>query len=83
MQQQHDKDIERAKRLSELYGSDINPSDNSLLTKAIFTLFEDMYNPEQLAEITFFCHDQDFGRKAGVTVGELWNKILKQIDVRL
>lgn len=79
--QQHDNDVSRAKTLSNIYGTDIDPTDNSLVTKAVFILFGEIFNADQLSEIAFFCYDQDFGRKADRTVDDLWNDLIKMIEV--
>lgn len=79
--QQHDNDVARAKTLSEIYGTDIDPTDNSLVTKAIFLIFGEIFNTDQLSDIAFFCYDQDFGRKADRTIDDLWNDLIKSIEV--
>lgn len=80
---QYEKDVERASVLSNIYGSDIDPVDNSLLTKSVFSLFETHFSLEQLSEISFFCYDQNFGLKANRTIKNLWDTILKMIKVNL
>lgn len=81
MMQQHDSDVARAKTLSEIYGTDIDPVDNSLITKAIFIMFGEIFNDDQLSDIAFFCYDQNFGRKANRTIDSLWDDIVKNINV--
>lgn len=81
IKQQNDSDVARAKTLSDIYGTDIDPVDNSLITKSIFILFGEIFNDDQLSDISFFCYDQDFGRKANRTVDDLWNDLIKNMEV--
>lgn len=81
LKEQHDKDNLRAKTLSSIYGADIDPVDNSLLTKALFEIFGNIFNDDQVSDIAFFCYDQDFGRKAERTVDDLWNDLIKNMEV--
>ena len=82
LQKQHDKEVERAKILSDIYGSDINPNDNSLLVESIFLIFKDVFNNDQIETIQFFCFDQNFGRIDGLKSETLWNKMLGEIEVK-
>lgn len=81
LQKQHDKEVERAKLLSDIYGSDINPNDNQLLTESIFVMFLDVFSDEQVGDISFFCYEQDFGRKQNRLPENLWNDMIGNIDV--
>lgn len=78
---QYDKDAVNAKRLSDIYGSDINPNDNKLLTQAIFKLLHKTFPPKGDCYIEIFCYDQDFGRKSNKTIEDLWNELIMDFDV--
>ena len=76
LSRQFDIDKERAELLSDIYGSDINPNDNSLLTDSIFGLMEDVLSEEQMDDIRYFCYDQDFGRAVNKSIEQLWEEII-------
>ncbi|WNH10074.1 hypothetical protein [Thalassobellus suaedae] len=80
LRDQSDKDNERAQQLSLIYGSDINPNDNRLLTDAIFDNLSFRY-PNSKESIEFFCFEQDYGRKSNKTISELWDEIVRNIEV--
>jgi|TARA_Y100000310_G_C20704425_1_gene834117 hypothetical protein len=81
LQEQQDNDNNRAKLLSDIYGADIDPTDNSKVVEAVFLMFNDIFSIDQMAEISFFVYDQDFGRKANRTIDDLWNDLIKMIEV--
>lgn len=81
MRDQYDKDNERAKALSEIYGSDIDPVDNKLLTESIWIMLMETFNDDQIETIQHFCYEQDFGRKLELKVETLYEQLIKQIDV--
>lgn len=83
LQAQFDKDRERANVLSEIYGSDIDPVDNSRLTESIFQLLKTRFNKEAMEDIKIFCYEQNFGRQTKTSIEDLWESILKNIDVTL
>lgn len=80
LRDQNDKDVLQAEKLSTIYGSDINPNDNRLLTDAIFEILDNKY-PNSKDDIHFFCYEQDFGRKSNKSISELWNDVVRNIDV--
>jgi hypothetical protein len=81
MRDQNDKDVERATVLSEIYGSDIDPTDNSILTTAIFQVIKEAFGAIALSEIEHFCFEQDYGRNVNKDAGQLWDQLLKDLDV--
>jgi len=84
LQGQCDKDAENARRLSTIYGSDINPNDNRLLTNIIFKFLQKHFPPvDGLCDIEIFCFEQDFGRKLEVEnpIEKLWISLLKNMEV--
>ena len=81
LKNQYDKDVERAKLLSDIYGSDIDPVDNSLLTDSIFSLLLLHLSDQQVLEVSFFCYDQNFGRNVNIGNEDLWNTLINLIEV--
>ena len=82
LRDQSDKDNDRAKQLSVIYGSDINPNDNRFLTDVIFDILSFKY-PNSKEAIEFFCFEQDYGRASDKSVSELWEEIVNNLDVTL
>ena len=86
LQKQSDKEIDIANRLSSIYGSDINPNDNKLLTDNIFKHLEKAF-PGQLESIEYFCFEQDFGRvvindiDVPNPIEALWFSLVRGIEV--
>lgn len=81
LRDQNDKDVERATVLSEIYGNDIDPTDNSILTSAIFQVMKEAFGSIALSEIEHFCFEQDYGRSVNRGAGQLWDQLLKDLDV--
>lgn len=83
LKEQYDLEKKRAQQLSDIYGSDINPNDNSRLTKSIFLLLGEFFTDDQLSHIAFYCYDQDFGRYDGIerSYDDLWDTLIKEIKV--
>ena len=78
---QSDLENSRAKLLSDIYGSDIDPNNNSLLTNAIFNLLLEQFGNDGLLNIEHFCFEQDFGRKVNKDAEMLWEELIKELDV--
>jgi len=87
LREQYDKDKETAKKLTEIYGADVNPNDNSLLTNLIFELLQKQFpTTDGFCDIQTFCFDQDFGRKLVAVrdpIDLLWKNLIGNIDVDL
>lgn len=81
LQKQYDIDKARAKTLSEIYGSDIDPNDNCYLTGAIFNILQKQFVPKGPCYIEIFCYDQNFGREVNKSAAELWDELVRDIDV--
>lgn len=81
LRHQYDTDQERAKVLTNIYGSDIDPIDNSLLTESVFLLLSHNFNENQVEDIKIFCYTQNFGRIVNISTEELWLLITKEIIV--
>lgn len=81
LRDQNDKDLERAKLLSDIYGRDIDPTDNSLLTSAIFQVLKEAFGDEGLDDIQHFCFELDYGRNANKGADQLWEDLLKGFSV--
>jgi len=82
LRDQYDKDTENVNRLSSIYGADINPNDNRLITNMLFKFLQLQFPPKnEFCEIEIFCFDQDFGRKTGKSASDLWEELVKNIEV--
>lgn len=84
LRDQYDQDKKRAKELSSIYGADIDPVDNSKLSKMLILFLQDMFKPKDgHCEIEIFCYEHDFGRKLdGDNTGiDLWNRLVKDQKV--
>lgn len=82
LRDQCDKDDKRAHDLSAIYGSDINPNDNSILTNVIFSHLHSVFVPEKdECLIEHFCFEQDFGRKTNRSIDDLWNDLILNMEV--
>jgi hypothetical protein len=81
LRNQYDYDKGRAILLSNIYGSDVMPSDNSQLTNVLFKLLHGDFPPTGgFCKIQAFCYDLDFGRSKDIEVSEdpiadLWNDL--------
>lgn len=80
LRDQYDRDHERAVQLSAIYGSDINPNNNHALTEVIMKHLLVQF-PDGKEDIEFFCYEQDFGRKSGKDIEELWVELVNNIEV--
>lgn len=83
---QYDYDKARTQKLSEIYGSDVMPSDNSRLSNALFKILHKTFAPEDgFCSIQAFCYDLGFGRSIGLTfdegVDQLWEGLISKIEV--
>ena len=81
LRDQHDKEVARAKTLSEIYGSDIDPVDNSLLTNIILENLRSHFPVQEECDIAYFCYEQDFGRKINKGPEALWVDMVNTINV--
>tara|TARA_R110002012_G_scaffold321174_1_gene547887 strand:+ start:1408 stop:1710 length:303 start_codon:yes stop_codon:yes gene_type:complete len=75
---QYDIDLERSKRLSEIYGADIDPVDNSAITSVLFKILD--FNNNK-GKIETFCYEENFGRHTKRTIEDLWYSLVKDIKV--
>ena len=81
LRNQYDLDKGKAIILSNIYGSDVMPSDNSQLTNVLFKLLHQDYPPTgDFCKIQTFCYDLDFGRSKYIDVSadpitDLWNDL--------
>ena len=66
---QYDYDAARAEKLSNIYGSDVMPSDNTRLTNSLFRVLHLRFPPlrDGYCDIQTFCYDLNFGR-SGVDI---------------
>lgn len=81
LRDQYDYDKARSVRLSEIYGVDVMPSDNSRLINALFMLLHSHFPPKaDYCPIQAFCWELDFGRstdieKSDSPIDELWETL--------
>ena len=87
LRDQYDYDKARAEKLSNIYGSDVMPSNNSRLTNAIFKILHKTFPPKgYFCAIQSYCYDFDFGRSEDVcqeasSEDELWDFLVSEIQV--
>lgn len=64
MKEQYDIDLRQAQKLSDIYGSDINPNNNSRLYDTIIRLIRPDFKKYKgyICEIEQFCWEHNFGR---------------------
>lgn len=70
IREQYDYDKKRAQELSDIYGADVNPNDNSFLLDALFGVLHLSFPPldNGFCSISTFCYELDFGRDSGISV---------------
>jgi len=80
MQVQHDKDIANAQTLSKAFSVEINPYDNTLISKALVEVVAAWFDNYEVAkkEIFHFMYELDFGRKSEKPndIYKLWGKLI-------
>lgn len=81
LRDQSDIDTEKAKKLSAIYGSDINPNDNRILINNVLAHLQSRFSEDALAAIDFFCFQQDFGRASNKPIKELWDELVMMYEV--
>ncbi len=85
LRNQYDYDQGRTILLSNIYGSDVMPSDNSQLTNVLFKLLHQDYPPSgDFCKIQTFCYDLNFGRSKDIEpsndpITDLWNDLQQPI----
>tara|TARA_B100000809_G_C15018534_1_gene487590 strand:- start:724 stop:1053 length:330 start_codon:yes stop_codon:yes gene_type:complete len=78
LRDQYDYDKLRAEKLSNIYGADVMPSDNSRITNALFRLLHFCFPPTgNFCAIQAFCYELDFGRSVDIEfsadpISDLW-----------
>lgn len=78
LKSQYDYDKAKTKKLTEIYGVDVMPSDNSRLTNEIFKMLHIQFPPNGgFCEIQHFCYELDFGRESGLSIDGLWDLLTK------
>jgi hypothetical protein len=81
LRDQYDYDKARSVRLSEIYGVDVMPSDNSRLINVLFRMLHGQFPPKaDYCPIQAFCWELDFGRSADIEksdspIDELWETL--------
>ena len=86
LRDQRDYDFNYVNKLTDLYKADIDPYNTSILTDAIFDLFEGSF-PGKVGCIKIFCFELDYGRFVktdGCPIEELWLELepyLKQPNI--
>ena len=81
LREQYDYDKVRAEKLSNIYGVDVMPSDNSRITNALFSLLHFYFPPtESFCSIQAFCYELDFGRSVDIEfsadpISDLWDNL--------
>lgn len=83
LRDQRDFDFNYVNKLTDLYKADIDPYDTSILTGAIFDLFEYSF-PGKLSCIKIFCYELDYGRfikTEGCPIEELWLELKPYLKV--
>lgn len=76
---QYDNDKAVSRRLSEIYGSDINPPNNSRLYNSLFAVLHLHFPPvDGFCRIQTFCWDLDFGRglDSSDPIAALWDELI-------
>jgi hypothetical protein len=81
MRKHYDQEKARAKMLSEIYGADIDPIDNSKLYDTIFSLLRTQFPKNHYCYIEAYCWDQNFGRDVNKSIETLWKELINDIDV--
>lgn len=77
LRDQYDNDVKRAQVLSDIYGTDIDPVDNSTLGNYIIGILERNFD----IDVAHFCYEQDFGRKVGKSIETFWDEAVSSIKV--
>lgn len=76
---QYDYDKAKSEKLTEIYGSDVQPTDNSRLTNQLFKILHAQFPPSgDFCDIQSFCYELDFGRKISFTedpIGDLFDEL--------
>lgn len=75
---QHDNDLEKAKKTSDAFECDLSPYDSSRLVNQLFKLLHKQFPPENnFCSIQHFCFELDFGRLATPikTTEQLWEEL--------
>lgn len=77
LRDQYDYDVKKADQLGKVFDVEFNPYNNSNLSNAIFSALSIQFDVETIKS---FCYELDFGRRADMTIEDLWGicKILKK-----